>query len=297
MEETFFSKKSYFVQFLYLLFFLIAGMVLFSVFTQGAATLIWGDTSSLSDEALPGYYRFSQTLSSIGIWLLPSLLFGYLSTHNIFKYARAHRFPNAKSCVQIIVLSVCLLPVVSLLAAWNESLQLPEALSGIEHWMRDLEKKSDAILRILTADASIATLLVNLFALAFIPALCEEFFFQGTLQPFFEKSLRNEHVAVLLTAFIFSAIHFEFFGFIPRFLLGIYLGYLWVWSRSLWLPFLAHFLHNALSVILTFLAAQRNYDLDSFDIASYTPYIALVLIICIIEIYRVKRSSPSTENS
>ena len=289
MEETFFSKKSYFVQFLYLLFFLMAGVVLFSVFTQGIASLIWGDTFALSDEILPHYYRFSQTLTSIGIWLVPSLLFGYLSTHKLLAFARADKLPKGRSCLQIALLSACLLPVVGLLAEWNESLQLPDSFATIEHWMRTMEETSENILTLLTADTSLGTLFVNLFVLAFTPALCEEFFFQGTLQPFLEKGFKNEHWAVIVTAFIFSTIHFEFFGFVPRFLLGIYLGYLWVWSRSLWLPFLAHFLHNALSVLLTFIATKQTYDLETLSLRPYIHYISLLFIICIIEIYRVKR--------
>ena len=101
--------------------------------------------------------------------------------------------------------------------------------------------------------------------MALTPAIFEEFLFRGTMQPFFTKWFGNKPVAIVVTAFIFSAIHFQFYGFIPRFLLGIYLGYLLIWGKSLWLPIIAHFMHNAASLILDFSAQKRNIDLESLD--------------------------------
>jgi membrane protease YdiL (CAAX protease family) len=114
--------------------------------------------------------------------------------------------------------------------------------------------------------------------MALLPAIFEEFLFRGTLQPFFTKWFANKHLAIILTAFIFSAIHFQFFGFIPRFLLGIYLGYLLVWGKSLWLPIIAHLMHNAVSIIFDYAAQKRNIDLETIDPSQIVGFYPIVLL-------------------
>jgi len=101
--------------------------------------------------------------------------------------------------------------------------------------------------------------------------------FRGTLQPFFTKWFANKHVAIIVTAFIFSAIHFQFYGFIPRFLIGIYLGYLFVWGKSLWLPIIAHFMHNANSLIFDYGAQRRGIDLEAIDPSQIPEFYPVVL--------------------
>lgn len=280
-KVPFFQKKNFLTRFFYLIFFLFGGVVLFSVFSQGLTQLIWGDASILNKSQLSHYYRFTQTFVSIGSWLLPALLFGYLSTGNICEYACADKKVPGKSLLAVVLLSVALLPAVGALAYWNEHLQLPASMYRISQWIRTMEEQSDAILELIFADQSKGALILNICALGLLPALCEEFFFRGAMQPLFEQWTRNKHLAVWITAFIFSAIHLEFLGFFPRLLLGAYLGYLFVWSRSIWLSATAHFMHNALSVVSVYIASQRNIDLDAVDVTEYLPIIYAALIISI----------------
>jgi membrane protease YdiL (CAAX protease family) len=114
--------------------------------------------------------------------------------------------------------------------------------------------------------------------MALLPSLFEEFLFRGTLQPFLTKWFVNKHIAIIVTAFIFSAIHLQFFGFFPRFLLGIYLGYLFLWGKSLWLPILAHFLHNAISLILDSVAQQKGIDLESVELVQISGFVPIVIL-------------------
>ena len=99
------------------------------------------------------------------------------------------------------------------------------------------------------------------------------------MQPLFERWTGNKHTAVIITAFIFSAVHFQFFGFVPRFLLGFYLGYLFVWSRSIWLSATAHFMHNSLSVIIYYYTTQNGIDTDTMDWGAYIPHIIVSLFV------------------
>ena len=273
-QNHFFEKRGYGVQFIYLLFFLLTGLLIFSLLAQGCAMLIWGDTSELASESQIHYYWLTQLIGSLGTWLVPALLFSFLATGTVYTYSNADKAPKLKAVCLVMLMSVALLPVVGVLAYWNEQLHLPAALSQVEELMRQMEESSNKILELMMSAQGTGALLVNILILGALPALCEEFFFRGAMQPLFEKWIGNKHIAIIVTAFIFSTIHFQFLGFVPRFLLGIYLGYLFVWSRSIWLSATAHFLHNSLSVIFTYYTTQHGIDTDNM---SLTPYIPLII--------------------
>jgi membrane protease YdiL (CAAX protease family) len=165
----------------------------------------------------------------------------------------------------VLVLSLFLVPVIACIGYFNEQISLPESMKPIEEWMRKMEDANKILAKSLTANSNISILLLNITFMALLPAIFEEFLFRGTLQPFFSNWFSNKQVAIIITAFIFSAIHFQFYGFIPRFLLGVYLGYLFVWGKSLWLPIIAHFAHNAVSLIFDFVAQKKCIDLESIE--------------------------------
>jgi len=119
-------------------------------------------------------------------------------------------------------------------------------------------------------------LIYNLLLMALLPALSEETLFRGTLQQMMYKGTSSistsnnspntkQHVAVWVSAILFSAIHFQFYGFVPRMLLGVLFGYLLLWSGSLWLPILAHFTNNAMAVILYNIYYMQGKNVDEID--------------------------------
>jgi hypothetical protein len=188
---------------------------------------------------------------------------------------------------------VTLLPVVGVLSAFNQNIMPQEG--AVAEFMRDLEEAANHILEVVTSQRSSWDLISNILVFAVLAGICEEFFFQGALQPLLMNWTRNPHVGILLTALIFSALHFQFYGFIPRFLLGLYLGYLFYWSRSLWLPILAHVLHNALSILVDFTLQGRGIDTDSMqftDMRGSLPTAAacaLISAMAIVYLWRIYR--------
>ncbi len=256
-QKPFFENKSPLAQLVFLLLFVIAGMSVLSAFALLGAKLIWGD-DVLSNPTAP-YYRFAQTLTAVGTFLLPALLFAHCADRKFFVYNRAdQRIPNRNAFGLVCVMSVALIPVIGVVAYFNQKMHLPEALAPVERWMQQMEESSNAVLETLMADGGVVPLLLNIVVCAVLPAVCEEFLFRGTLQELFQRWWRNPHVAVWVTAVIFSAIHFQFAGFFARALLGAYLGYLFVWSGTLWLPVCAHLLHNGLSIVAQYVLESNG---------------------------------------
>jgi membrane protease YdiL (CAAX protease family) len=132
---------------------------------------------------------------------------------------------------------------------------------------------------------SIPVLLINLLMLAIIPAVGEEFIFRGCLQKIFGRWIGNYHIAIWITAIIFSGIHFQFYGFMPRMLLGALFGYLLVWSGSLWLPILAHFMNNGVAVVTAYVFQQQGKPLELMyesDPASQPVFIASIAVMAVL---------------
>jgi membrane protease YdiL (CAAX protease family) len=192
--------------------------------------------------------KFLQFFTSVGLFIVPPLLFAYFTGFKL----QLNQKINRQSVLLAIAIMLIVNPFVAYLMQWNQSLFLPEFLEGVQMWMEASEQKAMQITEAFLAMGSIGDLLINLFLIALIPAIGEELLFRGVLQQLFAKWTGKIHLAIFISAFLFSAIHMQFFGFLPRFVLGLVLGYMFFWSKNLWLPILAHFTNNALAIIFTF---------------------------------------------
>jgi membrane protease YdiL (CAAX protease family) len=169
------------------------------------------------------------------------------------------------------------LPAVSGLESWNQLIHLPESFSSLESWMRTKENDAEKITLMFFQDKSIGGLVINLLVMAFMAALSEEIFFRGLLQQMLIKNKINAHVAIVITAILFSAFHLQFFGFIPRMFLGIVLGYLYYITQNLWVSIIAHFCNNAFAVIAMHFYNQ-DIAADGSGNASQSIGVAFVLL-------------------
>ena len=287
------KEKPYWLQLIVLALFMLGGMLVFSSLGTLLVTLIY-HTPNMMESADPvTAIRITQTLTTIGTFLVPALLFAYCQDRRWFGYNAADRIPKQSMVNMVLILSVTLLPVVGVLSAFNQNIMPQEG--AVAEFMRDMEEAANHILEVVTSQRSSWDLISNILVFAVLAGICEEFFFQGALQPLLMNWTRNPHVGILLTALIFSALHFQFYGFIPRFLLGLYLGYLFYWSRSLWLPILAHVLHNALSILVDFTLQGRGIDTDSMqftDMRGSLPTAAacaLISAMAIVYLWRIYR--------
>ena len=154
------------------------------------------------------------------------------------------------------------LPVTNQLTAWNEKMNLGAAFESLEALLKQMEDMAgDLTERMLKVD-TIGGLLMNLLVIALIPAIGEELTFRGVVQQSLVKGCKNAHVGILLSAAIFSFIHFQFYGFLPRMFLGIILGYMFYYSGSLWTSILMHFVNNGAAVVVSYIQYKNNLNVD-----------------------------------
>ena len=147
---------------------------------------------------------------------------------------------------------------------WNRSISFPEFMSGFEEWATLKEKQLESLTIHLISFDNTTEYLIGILTIAIIPGLCEEYFFRGVLQKNFKLLLNNPHAAIILSALLFSAFHLQFYGFFPRFLLGVLFGYMFYWSGSLVYPVIAHTLNNFIGISLVY-AAKSGVFGDGFD--------------------------------
>jgi membrane protease YdiL (CAAX protease family) len=157
---------------------------------------------------------------------------------------------------------IIFMAVNSVFIEWNARFDFPDFANEFERWAREREDAATRQTEFLTNFSSIGELLMALIIIAVLPAIGEELVFRGLIQNELYRASRNIHVAIWFAAMLFSAIHFQFFGFVPRLLLGALFGYLYYWSGSLPLAIVAHFVNNAVSVVAIYFYQQGKLDLN-----------------------------------
>jgi membrane protease YdiL (CAAX protease family) len=244
-------------------------------------SLSW--TANLTEDSV-GSLIISQFLFSIFGLVIPALSIAFLLKKEGESYLQINRLPKKKLIALAIIAIFLMQPFVNLTALWNDQISFPETLSALESKLRLMEKMANDFAMQFLEGTSINNLLSNLLILALVPAVTEELFFRGALQKLLSDKL-GHHFAIWFVAIIFSAYHLQFFGFFPRIFLGAFLGYLLLWSKSLYLPMIAHFINNASLVVFYFLNARKiiNIDVDSIGIGDQW-WISILSLICLIPI-------------
>ena len=247
--------------------FMVVGFAI--VLMSVGSTLLGGLIEAITGTALPSFdelgtvaiskpqslgLAIQMMLTQILVFGLPAMA-GALLLRDMRWYTG---FPGRPQLVQLALVPLIvafILPLVNLVYIPEDAINLGDSFKAIEDALKDAETK---------ASASLEPVLKNypglsLIAIAVFPAIFEELFFRGFLQQSLRR-LMNVHVAVLLTAFIFSFIHGQVYGFFSRWLLGVALGYLVVYANSIIPSILAHLVYNGFQVVLV--SKQLNGEID-----------------------------------
>lgn len=239
----------------YLFLFSFVGMFLAGGIMQ-FLTLVFG----FGDFSNAWFIRLNSFLQSLLMFFFPAYCVAGMSEAGPSRFLCLQKSAKLSSAIGFSVLIfVVAMPMVSFLMQWNQQIHLPESLKSIEQWMRQMEDAAAATTEILLEEKSVWVLMANLLLIGAFAALSEEFFFRGVLQQSLAEMINNKHAAVWITAILFSAMHLQFFSFLPRLVLGVLLGYLFLYGRNLWIPVAAHFFNNAFTILTTFFFGETNF--------------------------------------
>lgn len=181
-----------------------------------------------------------QGLASISIFIVPTFLYSYLTKFNFNLVS-----PNRQDSILAITIMTLIIPFISLLHEWNMHIPFPK-------WIMNFDVESEEMIKAFLRMNNLRGLFLNILILAIIPAIGEELLFRGYIQEKIGSVLGKMYISILITSFLFSIIHMDMHGLIPRFFLGIVLGLLFFWSKSLWIPIIAHFTNNAQAILVSY---------------------------------------------
>ncbi|MFA4863094.1 MAG: CPBP family intramembrane glutamic endopeptidase, partial [Bacteroidales bacterium] len=222
--------------------------------------------SDYSDPQTVFALKYFQIVNQVGVFIAPAIIFVILTDDYYSRYLNLDNRIRLLSIIFGFILLWVSMPFINWLVQINNEMHLPSYLAGIETWMRNSEDNAQKLTDAFFATKTWGGFMVNLLMIAVLAAIGEELIFRGILVKLFREWTGNVHLAVIIPALLFSALHLQFYGFFGRLVLGIILGYLFVWSGSLWVPIVVHFLNNAMAVIVSFLD-QRGVittDLETF---------------------------------
>jgi len=258
-----FAQHPPWLKLILLMIIIFASLLLVTLFGMLIATPFFGK-DFIENPGLSGDYtdpmtlfrlKYLQIVSQIGLFVVPVVIFVFAVTKEKAAYLSLRRppWPSMLAGAAVMLLA---LPLINWLSQINMQLQLPASMSGIERWMQQSEAEAGRLTEAFILTSSTGSLLLNLLMIAIIPALGEEMLFRGIIMKLFREWTKNAHVAIILSAALFAFIHFQFYGFLPRFLMGVLFGYMLYWSGSLWVPILAHFVNNGTAVIVAWMSTR-----------------------------------------
>jgi len=274
MFSGMFSDMSAFSKVVFSIFIVLASFLFSFILGAFFAIPLFGVNVFNNFEILNDYgntdylplFRYFQIIQSVGVFIIPPLIAAYIFRTGRSDFFGMKNFPKWIIYVCCILLMLVIQPCVNLLVELNRGIELPAIMSGVERWMNNSEEAAAVLTNLFLQMDTPSMLVFNLFMMAVIPAVGEELLFRGLLQKLFREWMGNIHIAIIISAVLFSAMHMQFYGFIPRMLLGMLFGYLMLWSGTIWVPVIAHFINNALAVIVSYLW-QRGIigtDIETF---------------------------------
>ena len=234
-------------------------------YTEAMNQLVLGEAINA-----PSFFRVSLLIGHFcNFWLPAFVTIYYFYQKQTFHYFQIDKKPNFWLSVLGILLILCSIPLVQYLYWLNR--QMP-----LSRWAEAMEASNNALLKMIIVTPNIGMMIFNVIVIALIPAIGEELIFRGIIQRQLGRIFRQPDIAIWVGAIIFSAIHLQFEGFLPRVLLGAMLGYLFYWSGSLWIAMFAHFANNALQLIVFYANGQNLGDLEEGKTEPFQWWVAII---------------------
>ena len=227
--------------------------------------------------------------SFVGLVLIPWYYLRFFEQRHLTDLFKA--IPSWEIIFAVFLITIAFGVAISPVTEWNASVQFPSWTGAMGEMFTNMEKQAELLIKLITSNLSPSIFALVFVVVAIIPALGEEFVFRGLIQTELQRAFGNPHTAIWVAAAIFSAFHFQFFGFFPRLLIGALLGYLYYWSGNLWLPILAHFFNNGIQMIALYMFQQGLHSMDVESTESAPLYlVALGAVIALALLYQIRNT-------
>jgi hypothetical protein len=243
--------------------------------------------SNYSDPDNIQFLKYLQTLQAIGLFIVPAFIIAFLFNPKANTYLKFNSI-SIRSVLFATIIMLASIPIINSLNVLNESMQLPDWLSGLESWMKEKEMSAQELTEAFLKMDTLGSLFFNILMIGILPSIGEELIFRGIFQRLFAEWTKNIHLGIAIAAILFSAMHMQFYGFLPRMILGVLLGYLFYWSGSIWVPILGHFVNNTTAVLIYyFYADNMTKDIENFGAGKETfVFLILGLVVVIPLLYK-----------
>jgi hypothetical protein len=240
--------------------------------------------------------RIAAVLQDVLLFIIPALVTAMFVTRLPATFLTVDKAPKIQSIVLAVCTMIVAIPALNALVAFNESITFPESLAWLEHSMRNAEEAAQRSVNLLLSLNSVGSLVISVLLVGVLAGFSEEIFFRGAFLRLLTTGNVNKHLAVWIVAFVFSAMHMQFFGFMPRLLLGAFFGYLLCWSGSLWLPIIMHALNNSIYIIGAWTARGERPIVDTIG-EDNVAIVVVSIVLTAIGLYLIKKSTKSNINN
>ena len=200
-----------------------------------------------------------QVVSTIIIFFVPAVITARIASKKPFQRLGLDPGVKINRAIAAILILFCALPLVGFLAEVNKAIPIT---AGLKKVFDNMESQYAEQVKLMATFKTPLDYIIALFIIALMPAIVEELFFRGAMQNIFMRWFKNPLLVIFITAFIFSAIHFSWYGFIPRLALGMILGYIFYYTGNLWYSISAHFFNNALMVTILYWQYTKDKKID-----------------------------------
>lgn len=236
--------------------------------------------------------KMLQILVSVGVFALPAFIMAFLRGEDLLASAGLQTRPLPLLLIATVPIIFSALPFIHAMYEMNRRFTWPAGWGWLAQFLEASELEYKQTLKQLLHMPTFSDFMLTLVMAAVVPAFCEELFFRGCLQSLLIALYRHIHLGILVTAAIFSLIHLQFYGFLPRLALGIILGYLFVWTGSLWYPLAAHLLYNGLQIVFLYLHHRNDTSLDMLEEAipadKWLTFVSTGLMFVLLAMFRRK---------
>lgn len=308
-SKNIFENSTAFIQILILLALITVSLLFIYLLAVVSAIFIWGKEIiflggiteiNFNNQEVISFLKYIQIVGQFAIFIIPPLIFSFLVYRNVFQYLNLKKEFNFIPFILSVVLIYINLPFISWLGSINQKLVLPDFFSGIENWMKISEENATQQMKVFLDVKTTGAILLNFVMIALIPSVGEELLFRGVLIRVFEKGFKSIHLAVIISSILFSSLHLQFYGFLPRLVLGLLFGYIFIWTANLWIPIILHFLNNATVLIVYYISKttkHSNTSFESFGSSNHSVTIimsAIFTFILLFLIYKNKKTEVKT---